>query len=122
VLPAIGLGHYLVVGALLFSAGFVCVMTRRNAVGLLMGVELILNAANVNFVAFGHYIDGLSTGLGGQVIALFVIVIAAAEAAVALAIVLALYQNAHTIDLATIEAQHGASLDALPTDAPPVTP
>lgn len=98
-LPPVGLGHYLVIGAVLFSLGFVCVMSRRNAVGLLMGVELILNAANVNFVAFNHYGAGGVTGVTGQVIAIFVIVLAAAEAVVALAIVLALYQQTHTIDL-----------------------
>ncbi len=115
-LPPIGLPHYLVVGALLFVFGFICVMTRRNAVGLLMGVELILNAANVNFVAFGRYIDGLSTGISGQVLALFVIVLAAAEAAVALAIVLALYQSTHTIDLDTLEEQRGPTLEMLSSD------
>ena len=115
-IPPIGLTHYLVVGALLFVLGFVCVMSRKNAVGLLMGVELILNAANVNFVAFGRYIEGLSTGVSGQILALFVIVLAAAEAAVALAIVLALYQNAHTIDVDNLEAQHGPSLETLASD------
>ena len=115
-LPPIGLSHYLVVGALLFVFGFICVMSRRNAVGLLMGVELILNAANVNFVAFGRYIEGLSTGISGQILALFVIVLAAAEAAVALAIVLALYQSTHTIDLDTLEAERGPSLESLSSD------
>ena len=92
----ITLAHYLVVGALLFALGLVTVATRRNAVGVLMGVELILNAANMNFVAFNHYVVG---GIGGQVFALFVIVLAAAEAAVGLAIVLAIYQTFKTIDV-----------------------
>ena len=74
----ITLSHFLVVGALLFTLGLVTVATRRNAVGVLMGVELILNGANVNFVAFNHYVTG---GVTGQVFALFVIVLAAAEAA-----------------------------------------
>jgi NADH-quinone oxidoreductase subunit K len=90
------LTHFLVVGALLFCLGMVTVATRRNAVGVLMGVELLLNAANVNFVAFNHYVVG---GLGGQVFALFVIVLAAAEAAVGLAIVLGIYQTFRTIDV-----------------------
>ena len=90
------LTHFLVVGALLFCFGIVTVATRRNAVGVLMGVELLLNAANVNFVAFNHYVVG---GLGGQVFALFVIVLAAAEAAVGLAIVLGIYQTFRTIDV-----------------------
>ncbi len=115
-LPPIGLAHYLVVGALLFVFGVVCILSRRNAIGLLLGIELILNAANVNFVAFGRYVAGLGSGVSGQILALFVIVLAAAEAAVALAIVLALYQSTHTIDLDTIEAQHGPKLEALPTD------
>ncbi len=90
------LTHFLVVGALLFSFGLVTVATRRNAVGVLMGVELILNGANVNFVAFNHYVTG---GVSGQIFALFVIVLAAAEAAVGLAIVLAIFQTFKTIDV-----------------------
>ena len=90
----VGLNHYLTVGALLFGLGIFAVMTRRNAVGLLMGVELILNAANVNFVAFSRFVEN---GLNGHVIAAFVIVLAAAEAAVALAIVLAMFRNFGTV-------------------------
>jgi NADH-quinone oxidoreductase subunit K len=90
----VGLEHFLTVGALLFGLGIFAVMTRRNAVGLLMGVELILNAANVNFVAFARYVEH---GLDGQVVAAFVIVLAAAEAAVALAIVLAMFRNFGTV-------------------------
>ncbi len=92
----VSLTHFLVVGGLLFAFGLVTVATRRNAVGVLMGVELILNAANMNFVAFNHYVVG---GIGGQIFALFVIVLAAAEAAVGLAIVLAIYQTFKTIDV-----------------------
>ncbi len=92
----VSLIHFLVVGALLFTFGVVTVTTRRNAIAVLMGVELILNGANVNFVAFNHYVAG---GLAGQVFALFVIVLAAAEAAVGLAIILAIYQTFKTIDV-----------------------
>lgn len=92
----VGLQHFLVLGALLFSLGLLTVATRRNAVGVLMGVELILNGANVNFVAFNHWVTG---GVSGQVFALFVIVLAAAEAAVGLAIVLALFQTFRSIDV-----------------------
>jgi NADH-quinone oxidoreductase subunit K len=92
----ISLAHFLVVGALLFALGLVTVATRRNAVGVLMGVELVLNGANVNFVAFQRFGGG---GVGGQVFALFVIVLAAAEAAVGLAIVLALFQTSKNIDV-----------------------
>ena len=92
----VGLHHFLVLGALLFSLGLLTVATRRNAIGVLMGVELILNGANVNFVAFNHYVTG---GVSGQVFALFVIVLAAAEAAVGLAIVLAIFQTFRSIDV-----------------------
>jgi NADH-quinone oxidoreductase subunit K len=92
----VSLTHFLVVGALLFCFGMITVATRRNAVGVLMGVELLLNAANVNFVAFNHYVVG---GITGQIFALFVIVLAAAEAAVGLAIVLGIFQTFKTIDV-----------------------
>ncbi len=92
----ITLSHFLVVGALLFALGLVTVATRRNAVGVLMGVELMLNGANVNFVSFNHYVTG---GVSGQVFALFIIVLAAAEAAVGLAIVLAIFQLFKSIDV-----------------------
>lgn len=92
----VSLTHFLVVGALLFALGVVTVATRRNAVGVLMGVELILNGSNVNFVAFSHYVVG---GVSGQVFALFIIVLAAAEAAVGLAIVLSIFQTFKTIDV-----------------------
>jgi NADH-quinone oxidoreductase subunit K len=95
---SVGLPHFLIVGAVLFGCGIVTVITRRNAVGILMGVELILNAANVNFVAFNHYVDGAK--LTGQIFSIFVIVLAAAEAAIGLAIVLAIYQTFKTIDVA----------------------
>jgi NADH-quinone oxidoreductase subunit K len=85
------LNHFLVVGALLFGFGVLAVVTRRNAVG----IELILNAANLNLVAFGRYVAG---SISGQVFSLFVIVLAAAEAAVGLAIILAIYQMVRNID------------------------
>jgi len=98
----IGLPHYLIVGIVLFVCGVVCMTIKRNAVGVLMGIELVLNAANVNFIAFGSpMLVGGSRGLGldGQFIAIFVIVLAAAEAAVALAIALCYYHNHSTIDV-----------------------
>ncbi|MFL5247684.1 MAG: NADH-quinone oxidoreductase subunit NuoK [Myxococcales bacterium] len=94
------LSHFLVVGALLFALGIYTVATRRNAVGVLMGVELILNGANVNFVAFERYVVG---GVTGHVFALFVIVLAAAEAAVGLAIVLAIFQTFRSIDVPSMD-------------------
>lgn len=92
----ISLQSYLMVGAVLFVSGVVCMATKRNGIGVLMGVELVLNGANVNFVAFSRYTP---LGLDGQVISLFVIVLAAAEAAVALAIALCFYNNHLTIDV-----------------------
>jgi len=78
----------------------VCMAVKRNALGVLMGVELVLNGANVNFVAFGSkLLQNHSLGIDGQLIALFVIVLAAAEAAVALAIALNFYNNHATIDV-----------------------
>ena len=99
----ISLSHYLIVGAVMFVCGAVCMATKRNALGVLMGIELVLNGANINFVAFGSEFlqrnPRLSIGLDGQVIALFVIVLAAAEAAVALAIVLNFYNTHATVDV-----------------------
>ena len=90
------LSHYLAVAALLFALGLFTVLTRRNAVAVLMGVELMLNAANINLVAFNKFMVG---GLTGQTFALFVIVLAAAEAAVGLAIVLSIFHTFKTIDV-----------------------
>ena len=92
----VGLTEYLAVGAILFVAGVICMATKRNGIGVLMGVELVLNGANVNFVAFAHFTP---LGLDGQIVSLFVIVLAAAEAAVALAIALNFYNNHLTIDV-----------------------
>src|ERR1035438_6080087 len=95
----VGLHAYLLLGALLFVCGAVCMATKRNAIGILMGVELVLNGATINFVAFAHYNQTFE--MEGQVFALFVIVLAAAEAAVALAIVLNFYNNHTTVDVDT---------------------
>jgi NADH-quinone oxidoreductase subunit K len=90
----VSLVHYLTVAAVLFGLGLFTVMTRRNAVGILLGVELILNAAALNFVAFEHFIAG---GVSGQVFTVFIIILAASEAAIALAIVLQIYRGYHSI-------------------------
>ena len=92
-----GLSAYLVLAAWLFGCGVFCLAVKRNAVGLLMGVELILNAANLNVVAFARHVPSLK--LDAQVFAVLVIVLAAAEAAVALAIILNFYNAAGTVDL-----------------------
>lgn len=93
---AVSLNAYLFVAAVLFVCGVVCMAVKRNGIGVLMGVELVLNGANLNLVAFSRY---TTLGLDGQVFALFVIVLAAAEAAIALAIVLNFYNNHSTIDV-----------------------
>ena len=90
-----GLQGYLAVGAILFSLGIFCVLTRKNAIGILLGIELILNAAGINFVAFSKFRTGL---IDGQIVALFIMLIAAAEAAVALAVILRFYRLKQTID------------------------
>ena len=90
------LNNYLYISAVLFSLGTFAVMTRRNGIAVLMGVELILNAANLNFVAFSRF-GGMN--MDGHIFSLFVIVLAAAEAAVALAIVINIYNNLHTINV-----------------------
>ena len=98
----IGLQHYLIVSAIMFVCGVLTILLKRNAIGILMGVELILNGANVNLVAFNRFSWAGTSGspmLSGQVFAVFVIVLAAAEAAVALAIFLNFYNNFNTIDV-----------------------
>lgn len=86
---------YLLVSSVLLILGIFAVLTRKNAIGILLGVELILNAAGINFVAFSKY---HSAALEGQLVTLFLILIAAAEAAVALAIILRFYRLKQTID------------------------
>lgn len=92
----IGLTHYLVISAILFSFGVFAIITRKNAIMVLMGLELILNSANLNFIAFSRF-GGMN--MEGHVATLFVIILAAAEVAVALAIVLNIYQNYRHINI-----------------------
>lgn len=99
-----GLPHYLLIGAFLFCLGLIAVLTRRNGIAVLMGIELILNAANINFVAFSTYI---THNLGGHVFVVFVILLAAIEAAVALAIVFAIYRHFHSIDVPDVHQMQG---------------
>src|SRR6267378_7737581 len=91
-----GLTHYLIIGAILFSLGIFGVVTRRNAILVLMGIELILNSANINFIAFAKF-GGMM--MDGQMFAVFVIILAAAEAAIALAIVLNIYHRFSTVNI-----------------------
>lgn len=97
----VGLTHFLVVSSLLFGLGLFAVVTRRNAIMILMGIELILNAANINFIAFSKYGN---IGLDGQVISIFVIILAAAEAAIALAIILNIYNNFKTVNADEVDS------------------
>lgn len=94
----VDLEHYLVVGALLFAVGLYLALAKRNAIGILMGIELMLNAVNLTLVAFSRFIVA-PRPIDGQVFALFVITVAAAEAAVALALVVAIYRHRQTVDI-----------------------
>jgi len=96
----IGLNHYLIVSAILFCLGIFGVITRKNAIMVLMSIELILNSANINFVAFARYGN---FGNSGQLTALFVIILAAAEAAIAMAIVLNIYKMFSNINVDEID-------------------
>jgi len=103
----VGLTHYLLFAMLLFAIGLFTVLSRKHAVGILLGIELMLNAANVNLVAFSHFLSPRGTAgslelnsvLDGQVFALIVIALAACEAAVGLAIILRLYRNLGSTNL-----------------------
>jgi NADH-quinone oxidoreductase subunit K len=104
VASGITLEHFLVLSLIVFILGMFCVLSRRNAIGILMGVELILNSANINYLAFAYYGGGR---YDGQVFAIFVIMLAAAEAVIGLAIVLAIYQDFKTIDVDATETLSG---------------
>lgn len=96
---------YLVLAAGLFSIGAFGALARRNAVGVLMGVELMLNAVNINLVAFWRYSD--LAQMTGQLFAIFVITVAAAEAAVGLALIIAIYRQRHTVNVEEIDLMKG---------------
>jgi len=101
----IGLSHYLVVSTLLFALGLYGVLTRRNAVAILMGIELMLNAANMNFVAFTKFVD--PTFVRGHVAALIVITLAACEAVVGLALVINAYRHLETVNVDQVDLMKG---------------
>ena len=96
------LEEVLIVGAALFSVGLYLALSKRNAVGILMGVELMLNAVNVTLLAFARFVES-PRPLDGQVVATFVITIAAAEAAVALALAVAVYRHRETVNIDEID-------------------
>jgi NADH-quinone oxidoreductase subunit K len=93
------LSKFLIIGALLFAIGVAGVLVRRNIIVIFMSIELILNAANLNFIAFSRYLKdaGSANAVAGQVFTVFIIVVAAAEAAIGLGLVIALYRNRETI-------------------------
>lgn len=99
------LSWYLVVGAALFSLGLYGALSRRNSIAVLMGVELILNAVNLNLIAFGRYVIPLA--VTGQVFALFVLAVAAAEAAVGLALIIAIYRSRDSVNLEDVDLMKG---------------
>ena len=112
---ALGVNHYLVLSAFVFALGVIGVVARKNAVGILISIELILNAANINLVAFSKYADkgrtlpGMATnvGLDGQVFAIFIIILAACEAAVALAIIINIFNTFGSIEVDDADTMRG---------------
>jgi NADH:ubiquinone oxidoreductase subunit K len=93
----VGLEHYLILSAILFSIGLYGVLSKRNAVVILMCIEIMLNAANIALVAFSCYV--VPTALTGQIFAMFVMVVAAAEVAVGIAIIIAIYRNRDSVEV-----------------------
>lgn len=100
----VGLTHYLLIAAAVFCLGLFCVLTRRNSIGILIGIELMLNAANLNIVAFSRYVSGSSMG---HIWAILIIILAASEAVIFLALLIAVYQNMDTIAVDEVERLKG---------------
>ncbi len=98
---SIGLEHYLILSAILFSIGLYGALAKRNAIVILMSIEIMLNAVNIAMVAFSRFI--VPTMLTGQVFVIFILVVAAAEAAVGLAIIIAIYRSRETIETDKID-------------------
>jgi NADH-quinone oxidoreductase subunit K len=94
---------YLVVAAAMFCIGLYGTLSRRNAIAILMGVELMLNAVNINLLAFWRHLEVVRGTLSGQVFAIIVITVAAAEAAVGLALIIAVYRNRQTVDVEDVD-------------------
>lgn len=94
----IGLDHFLTVGALIFAIGLAVALSKRNAIGVLMGIELMLNAVNLTLIAFARF-SVSDRPITGQTFAVFIITVAAAEAAVALALAVSVYRNRETVDV-----------------------
>ncbi len=101
------LNWYLVLAAFVFSSGLFAALGRRNAIAVLMGIELMLNAANINLIAFWRYGVAPVENLDGQIFALFVIAVAAAEVAVGLALIISVYRNRRTVNLDDLDLLKG---------------
>jgi NADH:ubiquinone oxidoreductase subunit K len=101
--------HFLVLGAILFCIGLYGAIAKRNAIAVLMGIEIMLNAVNVTMIGFSYFntIKPYSTHLTGQIFAIFIITVAAAEAAVALAMIISIYRKRNTVDVTTIDELKG---------------
>lgn len=100
-----GLIHWLILSTILFSIGIYGVLTRKNAVGVLISIELMLNAVGINFIIFNKYIA--AQDLGGAVMVIFIIAVAAAEAVVAMAIFVSIYRNRRTVDVTELNKLKG---------------
>ena len=98
----VGVSHYLIVGAVMFVTGVICMATKRNALGVLMGVELMLNSVNLTLVAFSRFSD-TDVALSTQVFVIFIVAVAAAEVAVGLALAMVVYRNRHTVSVDDID-------------------
>jgi len=96
----IQLSSFLIISAIVFTLGIITILYKKNAIGILMGVELLLNSVNLNFIAFAKYVD---PSINGQLVAIFIIILAASEAAVALAIILMLYRDRITVDVTKVD-------------------
>ena len=101
----VGLTHYLTLSGIVFGIGIMIIITRRNAIAVLMGIELLLNSAGLNFVAFSKFVA--PDFVSGQVVTIFIIVLAAAEAALALAIVLNIFNNLNTVEVTEARSLKG---------------
>lgn len=104
---SIGLEHYLVLSAILFCIGLYGAVVKRNTVVILMCIEIMLNAVNITLVAFSRYLVPESVVLEGQIFVIFVMVVAAAEAAVGLALIVSIYRNRRTVDASEIDLMKG---------------
>jgi len=103
----IGLEHYLILSAVLFSIGLYGALAKRNAVVILMCIELMLNAVNIAMIAFSRYLAPDTIVLTGQVFAIFIMTVAAAEAAVGLAIIIAIYRSRQSVDVEKVDSMKG---------------